>query len=395
MGRNQPRADDHHAATRVALLYGVYFVAMGVYLPFFPIWLEARGLNAGEIALVLAAPYALRLVAVPALAFLADRMGDQRAGLVVYGSLAALFYAALLVLPGFVAILLVAAVATAFSHVLMPLAEAVAMAVVHAGRGSYGRMRLWGSVTFILASLMTGYAIDAIGADSVVWLLAAALIGTALVALGLPRRPAPGGDVAPALLSAAARLFAAPAFFALILGAGLVHASHAVYYVFGSLHWQQQGLSGPVIGALWSLGVVAEIVLFWFAGRGNARRAAILFLLAGGAGAALRWWGMGFDPPFALVVLLQLLHALSFGAAHLGMVAAVASLAPRELIATAQGLAVAIAGLATALTTAAAGPLYAAFSGGAYWVMGLVALAGTAAVALSAALQPQRAGSGG
>src|SRR5262249_8055562 len=110
-----------------------------------------------------------------------------------------------------------------------------------------------------------------------------------------------------------------PVFLAVTGAASLVQASHAVYYGFSTLEWSAS-LDGTAIGALWALGVVAEIVLFAVSGR-LPRSIGPLTLLAWGAGGGvLRWGAMALDPPLALLPLLQCLHALSFGATHLGAV---------------------------------------------------------------------------
>ena len=104
----------------------------------------------------------------------------------------------------------------------------------------------------------------------------------------------------------------------MVAAASLVQASHAVYYGFSTLDWRAAGLDGTTIGALWALGVVAEIALFALSGRLPAWIGPTVLLAIGGAGATLRWGAMAFDPPVWLLPALQGLHGLSFGATHLG-----------------------------------------------------------------------------
>jgi PPP family 3-phenylpropionic acid transporter len=146
-----------------------------------------------------------------------------------------------------------------------------------------------------------------------------------------------------------------------------------VYYAFSALSWKAMGLSGAVIGALWALGVVAEIVLFAF----NRRLPGPLPLLVfGAAGAAIRWVAMAFDPPALLLPALQCLHALSFGASHLGAVQFLARAAPEGLGATAQGSLSVALGVVMAAALGLSGTLYDMLGTLAYLVMVAAASAG-------------------
>src|SRR5213078_1641342 len=126
-------------------------------------------------------------------------------------------------------------------------------------------------------------------------------------------------------------------FLAVAAAASLVQASHAVYYGFSTLEWSARGLDGLVIGALWSLGVVAEIVLFAISGRLPAFLGPAALLGIGAAGGVIRWGVMALNPPAILLPALQCLHGLSFGATHLGSVQFLARAAPEDRAATAQG----------------------------------------------------------
>ncbi len=155
-----------------------------------------------------------------------------------------------------------------------------------------------------------------------------------------------------------------------------IQASHAVYYGFSTLDWRAAGLDGTTIGALWALGVVAEIALFALSGRLPAWISPTVLLAIGGAGATLRWGAMAFDPPVWLLPALQGLHGLSFGATHLGSVSFLAARAPPGAAATAQGALAVVLGLVMAAAMAASGVLYATFGTRAYRAMALLAAAG-------------------
>jgi PPP family 3-phenylpropionic acid transporter len=160
------------------------------------------------------------------------------------------------------------------------------------------------------------------------------------------------------------------------LASSLVQSSHALYYGFSTMQWRAEGLDGTLIGALWGLGVAAEVALFALSGRLPAWLSPTALLAIGGAGAVLRWTAMAFHPPTAILPLLQLLHACSFAAAHLGMMGFMSRAVPRELAATAQGFVSTWSGIVNALATFASGYAYAATGSLAYLLMAAMALAG-------------------
>jgi PPP family 3-phenylpropionic acid transporter len=206
-----------------------------------------------------------------------------------------------------------------------------------------------------------------------IWFLTAVmiLIGVASLALApIDAAPAPPRPQRQGLL------FNLPGMLAVAVAASLIQASHAVYYGFSTLEWRAAGLDGTTIGALWALGVVAEIALFALSSRLPARINPTMLLAIGAAGATLRWAAMAFDPPVWLLPGLQCLHGLSFGATHLGTVSFLAAAAPPGAAASVQGAFAVVLGLAMAAAMAAAGELYALFGVQAYDAMALFAAAG-------------------
>jgi PPP family 3-phenylpropionic acid transporter len=170
-----------------------------------------------------------------------------------------------------------------------------------------------------------------------------------------------------------------PAFIAVLIAASLIQSSHAVYYAFSALQWRALGLDGTAVAALWGLGVLAEIVLFAAQGRLLVFARPELFMMLGAAGGALRWAAMALDPPAAALPAMQLLHAASFGATHLGTLGFLAAKAPARQFATAQGIVAVTGGITMAGATALSGVLFAAFGSIAYAAMASAAVAGGAA----------------
>lgn len=376
-------------AIRLASVYGTMFLFTGVYLPFFPVWLKSKGLDAGEISLVVALSLFLRIVVSPFFASVADRLGDRRR-VALWLAWASLGSAALfLFVEGFGPILLVALVLNAVFPSISPLVETIAMRARIEEGMNYGRVRLWGSITFIAASAGAGWLLEWNAPSIVVLCIVAALVSNVAGVSLLPRVPAPVRKPArhgEKRFAAILEIGRHPVFLLFVLSASLTQATHAVYYAFGSLAWQRQGYSDTVIGLLWATGVVAEIVLFYISGPLMARFGAVRLVMLAAAAAVLRWTVTALNPPVALLFLMQLLHGFTFGAAHLGAVQFVAQAAPPRLAATAQSLYAAMAsGVIMGLVTIGIGPIYEALGPQAYFVM-----AGAGAAALLGAFMVGR-----
>ena len=341
-------------ATRLALLYAAIFVLGGVQLPFFPLWLKAKGLDAASIGLVLAVPMVVRVVAIPLAARAADRRDALRAALILAGVASVAGYLLLAFADGALAILAAYTLASVAYTPVMPLTETYALKGLGQRGRAYGPVRLWGSAAFIIGTFAAGFATDAMAPRHLIWLIVA---GTVIVALAtLPLEPlATPAPAAGAAVAPRKALLRDPVFLAVLTAASLIQASHAVYYGFSALAWRGQGLDGSAIAALWALGVIAEIVLFALQSRLPRALTPIALLIVGGLGAALRWSMMALDPPVAALPFLQLLHAASFGATHLGALTFIARHASPGQAASAQGYYAIALGAAMAAATGLSG----------------------------------------
>jgi PPP family 3-phenylpropionic acid transporter len=367
---------------RLSSFYAAFFFYGGLSLPFMPAWLAAKGLGEREIGIVLAAPMVVRVVVVPVWARLADRLGRLREALVAAAVASVAAFALVGLVSGFTAIFLAFALAAAAVAPVLPLGDAYALRGLRGRMPRYGSVRLWGSASFIVANLGGGVLLQWLGARDVIWAVVGALALTAFAAVAFApaagaveeREPTPGAQ---------ASLWRSPPFVAVVLGASLIQASHAVFYGFSTLQWGARGIAGPMIGALWALGVVAEIGLFALSGRVVGALGPIRMIMLGGLGGAIRWTAMAFDPPTAALPLLQCLHGLSFAATHLGSMHFMAQAAPAGRGATAQGDFVAVQGVVFAGAMSLAGTLVSAYGSLAYAAMAAGAAAGTLLVALA------------
>jgi len=240
------------------------FLVVGIQLPFWPVWLAGRGLDAQEIAIVFAAAIWAKVVATPLLGALADRLGRRRAVMIGLAAAACAAYAGLWPVWGWWPLLALNLIAGMAQSALMPLGDSITLAAVREEGLDYGRIRVWGSVSFILASVGSGALISVgSGGNQILFLVLAASVVLVLASIGIPPAVRRAGIGRPRW-AALGLLAADRRFWLFVVSAAALQSSHQLYYGFGTLYWRGLGFSDTVIGALWAEGVVAEIVLFWW-----------------------------------------------------------------------------------------------------------------------------------
>lgn len=343
-----PAASPQAPHARLATFYFAYFAYVGTFTPYFSLYLAARGFNPAEIAAVLAAPQFARIIAPTFWGVLADRWAASRPGarraVVSFSTGAALVgLAALSIASGFDEVLAVMLALSMLSAGALPIVEAITLSSLEARPGGYGPIRLWGSLGFILAVMAIGPWLDARGANALLPIMVGVMAAAFAASLALPRS-APRATPPPR----AARLrevLLKPGVLPLFAACFCMSVAHGTLYAFYSIYLAAAGYSKTLIGAMWTLGVLAEIVVFlrWpqLVHRFSLRAILLAsFLLAGVRFTAIGW---GVDW-LAVLVLAQILHAATFGSYHAAAVAAIHKLFGSSLQGRGQALYVSVAG---------------------------------------------------
>jgi PPP family 3-phenylpropionic acid transporter len=354
---------------RLSALHAASFVGIGVYLPFFPVWLESKDLSATMIGVIIALPIIVRILAVAPLLALTDRKLGRRQLLIAshLGQLVG-FPVLMAVDDGAMIAVLVGLIAV-FQAAVMPGNDLVTANAVGRNPGlHYGRIRGFGSIAFLASSVAAGYLVAAVGADVILWLLALTPVLAILATqLALPTGDAEGNVPAAAPLVRPERV--PKVVWIPMAAAALTQASHGGIYAFGSIHWRSIGFSDPIIGYLWAIGVVAEIAVFYLLGRTVGRGAGLGLLLVGSGAATVRFAALALDPGLPTTFVLQALHGFSFGASHLGAMACLAALVPEQHRGRAQGLLGSLVAFGMAAATVASGFVYRAAGPAAFAAM--------------------------
>ena len=306
---------------RLSAYYFFYFAFIGAFSPYFTLYLKSLQFSAWDIGVLMSLMQLMRLLAPNLWGWLADRLGAKTP--IVRG-------AALMSLAGFSCFFLAQrfagfflgmALLAFFWSAALPLVEALTFTHLGAQANRYGAIRLWGSVGFIAAVLGLGWLLERLPLAAILWVSVTILGGILACALVLPEKREDRHETDRQPISDILRRREVKALFAACF---FMSAAHGALYVFYSIHLVSRGYGTTLVGFLWTLGVVAEIVVFLYLPRLFHRfslRAILLFSFACGVARFLMiGWGVEW---LAVVVLAQLLHAATFGAYHASAVAAV------------------------------------------------------------------------
>lgn len=299
---------------RLSGFYFCYFATLGALVPYWAVYLRDHGFDAIEIGALMALLMVSKLVSPNLLGWLADRSGRHMSVVRFAALFGALAFVGVYFAEGFWSMALAMVGFSFFWHAALPQFEAVTLNHLGSNEHGYTRVRLWGSVGFILTVLGVGVLIDDFGSDVLPGVLLMLLVGIWVASLMTPVNSHADAHPDHGPIAAVLRR---PEVIALLLTAFLVQASHGPYYTFFTLHLQDFGYSNGVIGGLWALGVLAEIVLFMFMPRLIASLGARRLLVIGLALTVLRWAMLAVLAHHLIALLLiQVLHAASFGVTH-------------------------------------------------------------------------------
>lgn len=381
-------------ARRLGLFYGAIFALSGTHLPFFPVWLRAIGLDASWIGIIIGVPAVTRFTVLPFVTAWVERRHALRGAMRLTMCVTAFGFALLGLQHLPLALFLTYIALCCLWTPLVPLTDAYALRSVVSYGLDYGRLRLWGSAAFIVGTLLCGALIGVMPPKHLIWIVTAAgLLGAIssamLMPLEQPTRPADTAQRGGALLRDRN-------FICIIMSAALIQGSHAGFYAFSAIDWQAQGFDGLTIGCFWTLGVLAEIVVFALSSRFTLSPADLVTI--GAAAAVLRWCITAYEPHALGLAAVQLSHGLTFGLTLVGTMGLLVQHVPSHMTARGQGYYAASMGIVGSAASALSGPVYAHFGQGVYYLMaGMAALGGALIWVVRARLMshPHKAASGG
>ncbi|NOQ93556.1 MAG: MFS transporter [Methylophaga sp.] len=299
---------------RLSGFYFFYFASLGVLVPYWGLYLQWEGFSAQEIGELTAILLATRIVAPNIWGWIADHRGQRMSIVRLASFVGAIAFSAILFSNSYLWIAGVLFVFSFFWNASLPQFEATTLQ--HLGEHShhYSKIRLWGSVGFIITVAGLGMLLEYYDASIVPYIMLLSLIAIWIISLTVPESSSRHLSLEHQPILAILKRPEVIAFLSLCI---LVQISHGPYYTFYTIYLEQHGYSRSLIGQLWALGVVAEIVIFLFMHHWLPRFGLRLVLLISLILSTVRWLIIGFYPDsLGLLLFAQLLHAASFGSFH-------------------------------------------------------------------------------
>ena len=299
---------------RIAGFYFCYYAFIGMFSPYWSLYLQSIHFNAIEIGILMSVHPLMRMLAPGLWGWLADHTGNRLQVIQIAAALSALFYLGVFVTTSFTGMLLVLGLMSFFWSASMPLVEATTLSYLGQHAARYGRLRSWGSVGFIVTVVGLGYAFDYIAVAWLVWAGLVCELGILVFSRTLPATDALAhhSDHVPIR-----QILLQPRVLALFGACFLMSAAHGPYYTFFSIYLVEHGYPKSAVGGLWALGVVCEIAVFFLMPKLTRRFGLTRILIASLGLAVLRFMLIGWAVDFLLLLLsAQVLHAATFGAYH-------------------------------------------------------------------------------
>ncbi|KFX68043.1 MFS transporter [Pseudomonas taeanensis MS-3] len=372
---------------RLSGFYFFYFSLLGATAPFLALYFDHLGFSAARIGELVAIPMLMRCVAPNLWGWLGDYTG-RRLAIVRFGAVCTLLcFAGIFISQSYAWLALIMALHAFFWHAVLPQFEVITLAHLRERATRYSEIRLWGSIGFIVAVVGLGELFERISLDAFPWALVLIMAGIVISSCWVPNAEPQMRPSDPALGGFLKQL-RRPGILAFYCSVGLMQLSNGPYYTFLTLHLEALGYARGLIGQLWALGVVAEIVLFLFMARLLARYSLRSVLLASFLITALRWLLLGnLADHLAVLLFAQLMHAATFGSFHAAAIHFVQrSFADRQQ-GQGQALYATLAGIGGAL-----GALYSGYSWnslGPAWTFAIASLVALAAAVITAIRMPE------
>lgn len=359
----------------LALSYFTYFFSYGIFLPFWSVWLQGEGIPPETIGILLGAGLVSRFLGSLIIAPSVKNPSHLVTALRILALLTLAFAIGFWFGSGWAWLMIVIAGFNLFFGPLVPLTDALAATWQKQISMDYGKVRLWGSLAFVIGSALTGKLVYVWGHNAILYSLTVAV---AAMLLGVLLRPnvMPKGEIRSNVLPATKWkiLLSEGPVWRFLLCVTLLQGAHAGYYSFSAIYWKEAGYSAATIGYLWSLGVVAEILVFAFSNVLFRRWTARGLLLLSAISGIIRWSLMASTTELHWLLLIQILHCGSFTVCHLAAMRFIAARRGADVIrlqSVYSGLAM---GGGIAVMTVISGFLFEHIQGGVFWVMALVAV---------------------
>jgi PPP family 3-phenylpropionic acid transporter len=312
----------HNLYWRLSRFYFFYYFFVGSFVPYWGIYLQSQNFSPASIGILLSLFQLSRIVAPNFWGWLADHSGHRVKWIKLTSLLGLIGFVGVFWAKGFFWIFLIMLALSLFTSSTLPLAESLTLAHLATSDGHYSRIRLWGSIGFIAASLFLGYLIDLQGINILLWAL---LIAQAIIFFLSNTIPESREIYHEKKDLSIWKIIKTPSVLALLIGCTLMVAAHGVLYNFYSIYLKEHGYSSATIGGLWAIGVICEILIFIWMPKILHRYSVKTILLMSLFLGVIRFILIGASPDYLYLLLVaQMFHAATFGGFHAAAIEVIA-----------------------------------------------------------------------
>jgi MFS transporter, PPP family, 3-phenylpropionic acid transporter len=377
---------------RASIYHFMVFASTGVSSVYFAIWLSNRGITPDETGIITAVPVLVMLAINVLVGRIADKANDWRSVIIILSLIAGAVPIGLFFVSGFWGILLLWTLCVVPAAALVPVIDAATLRMTQRRNTNFGVVRAWGTVGYMAIAAVAGPIISLAGEGAFLPLFLALSLLRALISLQLPRFRAPEHVVTAATKPKSKLRDALKPWFVLpLIGLGIVYSTNGVLANFGALMWRNQGIDEGLIGPLIAVGAAAEAATMFFWRKLDIKVSARHLMIFAALVGVVRWGAMAFSPPIWVLVLLQLLHSITFAVSYFGGIYFIANWTNEDIAAEAQGFSYVLQQGMTVVALLGFGWFTAQFGNGAWFALAGFSLVGGGFVWLSLLLKPARA----
>lgn len=312
----------HHLHFRLSRFYFIYYFFVGAFVPYWGLYLKSEQFSPADIGILMSLFQISRIFAPNFWGWLADHTGKRAHWIRLTAFLGLCGFTAVFWAHGFFWLFFVMAALSIFTSSTLPLAESLTLAHLATTNGHYSRIRMWGSLGFIVAAVVLGFLIDFAGITSLLWFILIVQMVLFVLTFSLPE-----AKVVPHAQDNFSiwQVLKQPNVIALLVGCSLMVTAHGVLYNFYSIYLSEHGYTKTMIGLLWSVGVICEIGIFMLMPKIMRRLSLKTILVSSLVLGVIRFnlIGIAVDNIW-LLILAQSLHAATFGSFHAASIEVIA-----------------------------------------------------------------------
>ncbi|MDY0404869.1 MFS transporter [Virgibacillus sp. 179-BFC.A HS] len=374
----------HTSLTPLKVLLFSFYATNTIIVGYLPLYLQYKGLNGTEIGWVLAIGPLASIFSQPFWGYMSDKYKTVKRIIVLCALMLLITGMIFFQMSGLIAILITGAIFFFFISPIEPLSDSIAQRRANEVGVSFGTIRSWGAIGFATSSLLVGELLSHIGIQYMIWPymffgLIATVVAFRLKDVKVSSEPIKFKDVSQLVKNMPFMIF-------LVLIVTLM-VTHNTNDNFIGLYIAELGGSERLVGVAWFVGVISEAIVYFLAGFWFRKFHPLIFVIIAGILFTLRWFIYGLVDDPIVIIMLQVLHGLTFGVFFIAAFDYVTRLIPDLLMSTGHLVFFAFMNIAGIIGSLIGGTLFQTFGGQTlYLILGWIALAGTVCITIYHAL---------